>query len=383
MALVNFNKALQLIDTITTSDVARLGVLIHYELRDYKEAHEFATQYFLLVKNKRSEDYQKVLELYVDIKDELDLQLAEEQKLEAERLAKEKEARRLDSLNLAWKNQAETMAIKADSIYAFDKNNLALFKSGGNFGVVNDTGIILIEADAYKAAYHFDGYFILMNKNLNHNKIYCYSSVTKKGYKLPDVSEFNPLATHYGQVMLPRGNNKLIAYPNNSLKVLVFDLLLQKFTSTDDGKSLFKDLEKKKAISNYNKDGEVKISKKWYRFGGIVGGGISPLYNADYSLFGYICAIDGRLLTYDFYNYIGAFYNEKLQVLTNGEPNWINQNGTKVTAPTNENGVYSGASKIGKSDLGNYIFYQTIDGKKMIVSGDKKLLNQTDFIKSN
>ena len=66
MALVNFNKALQLIDTITTSDVARLGVLIHYELRDYKEAHEFATQYFLLVKKKRTEDYQKVLELYVD-----------------------------------------------------------------------------------------------------------------------------------------------------------------------------------------------------------------------------------------------------------------------------------------------------------------------------
>ncbi|MCF6214313.1 MAG: hypothetical protein L3J45_09860 [Flavobacteriaceae bacterium] len=383
LALINFNKAIKLLDTITKSKIARLGVLIHSELRNYKEAHKYAKQYFLLVKNKRTEDYQKVLELYVDVKDELDRQLAEEKKLEVERLAKEKEAKRLDSLELAWKNKAMAMAVKADSIYPFDKHNLALFKNGDFFGILNDMGVVLVKADEYKAAFHFDGYFILMNKSKNPTKIYTYNGTTLQGHKLPDISEFNPLSTHYGQVMLPRGNNKLIAYPNNTLKVLLYDLVTKKFVSIPNEKSLFKQLEKKKAISNYNKDGKVKVNKRWVYFGGILGGGISPLYNADYSLFGFLCAIDGRLLSSSIYNYIGSFYNDKLQVLTNGEIFWVNQNGTKVTAPVDENGIYKGASKIEKSELGHYLFYQIIDGKKMIVSGDKKLLNQDSFIKSN
>ena len=87
-ALSNFNKAVKLLDTITKSDQARLGVLIHYELMDYKEAFKYAKWYFKLVKNKRTKNYQQLLELYVDIKDELDKQLADEKRLEAERLKK-------------------------------------------------------------------------------------------------------------------------------------------------------------------------------------------------------------------------------------------------------------------------------------------------------
>jgi len=90
IALINFNKSIKLLDTITRSSVAKLGVLIHYELQNYKEAQYYAKLYFLLVKNKKTDDYQKLLELYVEIRDELDVQQAEEKKLEEQRL-KERE----------------------------------------------------------------------------------------------------------------------------------------------------------------------------------------------------------------------------------------------------------------------------------------------------
>jgi hypothetical protein len=383
-AINNFNKAVKLLDTITKSDQARLGVLIHYELRDYKEAFKYAKWYFKLVKNKRTKDYQQLLELYVDIKDELDKQLADEKRLEAERLKKEKEAQRIASLKNAWQNKLKTMAITADSIYAFDKNNIALYTKSGNYGVVNDKGIVLLEAANYKAAYHFDGYIILMNKAENPTKIYCFNAQKKLSYKLPDISAFNQLSTHYGHIMLPRGNDKLVAYPNNTSKVLVYDLASKTFISFKEQKTLFKALQKKKAISSYNKNGELKVNKKWYRFGGIVGGGIIPLYSKeDYTINGYLCAIDGRKLESSIYNFIGYFYNDKFQASTDGTTFWINQNGTKVEAPVDESGIYKGNTKVDKLDNDKYAFYLLEEGVKTYISGNKKLLNQVDFIKNN
>jgi len=383
-ALSNFNKAVKLLDTITKSDQARLGVLIHYELMDYKEAFKYAKWYFKLVKNKRTKNYQQLLELYVDIKDELDKQLADEKQLEAERLKKEKKMQRLASLKKTWQTELNTMALEADSIYAFDKNNIALFKKSEYYGVVNDKGVVLLEADNYKAAYHFDGYIILMNKAENPTKIYCFNVQKKLSYQLPDISAFSQLSTHYGHVMLPRGNDKLVAYPNNSSKVMVYDLPTQKFVPFQDQKTLFKQLQKKKAISSFNKDAELKISKKWYRFGGVLGGGVIPLYNKeDYSISAYLCAIDGRKLESSVYNFIGYFYNDRLQADTNGTTFWINQNGTKVSAPANENGMYNGLSKTEKYKDNLYVFHKNKDGKKIFISGNKELLNQADYIKSH
>jgi len=383
MALDNFNKAVKLLDTITKSDQARLGVLIHYELRDYKEAFKYAKWYFKLVKNKRTKDYQQLLELYVDIKDELDKQLAEEKQLEAERLKKEKEIQRLASLKKAWQKELNTMALQADSIYTFDKNNIALFKKSEYFGIVNDNGTVLLKPTIYKAAYHFDGYIILMNKVENPTKIYCFNAQKKLSYQLPDISAFNQLSTHYGHVMLPRGNDKLVAYPQNSSKVLVYDLSAQKIMSSQDQKTLFKQLQKKKAISSYKKDAELKVNKNWYLFGGVLGGGVMPLYNKeDSTISAYLCAINGQKLESSIFNFIGYFYNDRLQVDTNGNTFWINQNGTKVSAPTNENGVYSGLSKTEKH--GNkYVFYLDKDGKKTYILESKELLNQADYIKSH
>jgi len=384
LALKNFNKAAKLLDTISKASQARLGVLIHYELRDYKEAFKYAKWYFKLVKNKRTKDYQQLLELYVDVKDELDKQLADEKRLKAERLKKEKEAQRLTSLKKDWQSKLKMMAIEADSIYTFDKNNIALYTKSGNYGVVNDRGVVLLEAADYKAAYHFDGYIVLMNKAENPTKIYCFNTQKKLSYQLPDISAFNQLSTHYGHVMLPRGNDKLVAYPNNSSKVLVYDLATQKFVSFQDQKTLFKQLQKKKAISTYNKDAELKINKKWYRFGGVLGGGVMPLYNKeDYTISAYLCAIDGRKLESSVYNFIGYFYNDKLQANTGSASFWINQNGTKVSAPVNENGMYSGLSKTEKYKDNLYVFYQNKDGKKIFISGNNELLNQADYIKSH
>ncbi len=383
LALVNFNKSIKLLDTITRSSVAKLGVLIHFELQNYKEAQYYAKQYFLLVKNKKTDDYQKLLELYVEIRDELDVQLAEEKKLEEQRLKKEKELHRLDSLNLVWQKNVESMVVKADYLSDFDKNALALFKNGKNYGVIDDSGIIIVEADSFKTAIHFDGYFILMNKVENPTKIYCFNGTTKNGFNLPDISEFNPLSTHYGQVMMPRGNNKLIAYPNNTLKVLKYDLINRKFETFDNEKSILKDLKSKKFISSYNKNNEVRINKKWYRFGGNIGGGISPLYNKDYSISGFLSAINGQVLEKSMYNYIGSFYNDKLQVLTNGETFWINQIGTTVEAPIDESGSYNGSVNVEKLDKGGYLFYQSREGVKVYILGDKELLNKNDFIQKN
>ena len=381
-ALINFNKAIALKDTINDANTARLGVLIYYELQEYEKAFNYAKRYFILEKNKRSDDYQQQLELFVNIKDELDKLKALTVLKETERLQKEKALKRLDSLKLFWKQQALSMAIKADTIYTFNKYNSALYKTAGNFGIVNDVGIELVKADEYKAAHSFDGYFILMNTEINPTKIFCYNANTKQGFKLPEITEFNQLSTHYGKVMLPRGNHKLVTYPNNTLKVLVYDLVDRKFIADGERKDLFKSLEKNKFIDNSNKDGDVKIDKIWYRFGGQIGGGISPLFNTDYTLFGYICALDGSKLLFKDYNYIGSFYNEKLQVTLNDDIFWINQNGTKVPPPIDENGVYAGTSKVEKADAGFCIVYQNIDGKSTIVSGAKRLLNLDDFLKS-
>jgi len=179
--------------------------------------------------------------------------------------------------------------------------------------------------------------------------------------------------------MLPRGNGRLVCYPNNSLKTMVYDLGVKKFVRISNQKELLKTLKKTDKIDKYNKDGEVKIHKKWYNFGGHIGGGIHPLYNDDYSLHGFLCAIDGRILTQSDYNYLGAFYNGKSQALKGDEVLWVNQNGTKVKPPKNESGVYTGPSKVKKVDSGKYQIMQN----GFIILGDQKLEKMVDFLRKN
>lgn len=380
-SLQHFTKAMKYMDTITSSKVARLGTYIHYELRNFQEAQSLAKQYFLLNRNKKSEEYRGLLELYVNINEELEVQKREEARLEKERLAKEKELRRIDSLKTLWNNKSESLSLKVDSIYDFNKNNLALYVANGFFGILSDKGEIIIKADSYEDALSFDGFFILKNKKEDPTKIYAYNSNSNSGFVLPSPSDFNTLSTHYGKVMLPRGNGRLVTYPNNSYEPMVYDLNVKRYVKIANKKELFKNLKKNDVIDKYNKEDEVKVDKEWYRFGGHLGGGIHPLYFANrYQVYSFLCSIDGRVLRASTtYQYIGFFHNNKYQALKGDETIWINQNGTKVGAPDNESGKYVGLSKVVKLEDGTY---QIMQGG-FIILGDEKLEKLQDFLRNN
>lgn len=380
-SLEHFTKAMKYMDTITSSSVAKLGTYIYYELRNFKEAQSLAKQYFLLNKNKKSEEYLGLLELFVNIKEELEIQKEEEARLEKERLAKEKELRRIDSLKTVWNNKSKSLSLKVDSIYSFNKNNLALYEANGFFGIISDRGEVVFKADSYKDALSFDGFFILKNKKENPTKIYVYKSNSNSGFVLPSPSDFNTLSTHYGKVMLPRGNGRLVTYPNNSYEPMVYDLNVKKYVKIANKKDLYKDLKKNDVIDKYNKDDEVKVNREWYRFGGHLGGGIHPLYlENNYKVHSFLCSIDGRILNPNStYQYIGFFHNNKYQALKGTETVWINQNGTKVSEPQNESGKYVGLSKVVKLEDGTYQIMQ----EDFIILGGEKLEKLPDFLRKH
>lgn len=379
----NFSKAIKLLDTINKADIARLGTLIQFELKKYENAKNYAKYYFQLVKKKNTEDYTMLLDLYVTIEEELEKIEAERIKQENARLAREKEARRIDSLKTVWRKRADALTLNVKNIEAFNKNNVSIFKNEDFIGVVDHLGNVLVKADTYKAVRNYDGYFLLMNKENEPTKIYSYNSHTKTGELLPSVSEFNILSTHYGNVMLPRGNGTIVTYPNNSLKAYVYNVNTKKFVTIADQKTLFKELKKNDKIDKYNKDGQVKIEKQYFDFGGHLGGGVYPLYLSDYSLYGFLCSLDGTVLKTNNYKGIGAFHNGKYHVINDGESYWVNQNGTKVSAAENESGNYKGNSKIVPLEKGGFQIHQKIDGYNYIIKGNEKLEFLEDFLRKN
>ena len=380
-SLIHFTKAMKYTDTITSPSIARLGTHIHYELGNLQEAKYFVKQYFLLAKNRNSEEYNQFVELSVGINEELEEQLIEQKRIEEERIRKEKELKILDSLKTIWNDKSASLSLKVDSIYRFDKNNLALFKDNGSYGMINDKGEIIVKADEYKGAISFDGFILFMDTLEEPTKIYSYNRNSKKGFLLPNISDLNPLSTHYGKVMLPRGNGRLVTYPNNSYEPMIYDLNTKKTIRVANEKELFKNLKRRKIINKFNKEGEVKINKIWYLFGGHLGGGMYPLYQEkDYNVYSFLCSIDGTILyVASDYQYIGAFYNNKFQAIEGNKTVWINQNGTKVSSAEDETGNYSGSSKIKKLKDGSYQILQ--DG--MIILGDKKLEKMEVFLRNS
>ena len=379
----NFAKAIKLLDTIKKPDVARLGALIKFELNEFEEAKKYAKQYFVLVKNKKTEIYTQLLDLYVTIEEELEKIELEKQKQEKAKLAREKEIRRIDSLKTVWKNRSDALTLQFESIQAFNKYGVSVFQKGEFFGAMNDLGTVLVQPNIYKDVKSFDGFILFLNKKENPTKIYCFNSKTKKGFLLPNIADFNTLSTHYGKVMLPRGNGRIITYPNNSLKALVYDITSKKFVNVSNQKELFKDLKKTDKIEKYNKEDQVRIDKVWYDFGGHIGGGIYPLYLPDFTLSGFLCGIDGKVLTASEYNNLGAFYNGKAHVANGSESFWVNQNGAKVTAAANEAGNNSGNSVLVRLESGGYQIHQEINEVKFIILGDEKLEPLEDFLRKH
>ncbi|MBL4642726.1 MAG: hypothetical protein JKY44_03945, partial [Flavobacteriaceae bacterium] len=191
------------------------------------------------------------------------------------------------------------------------------------------------------------------------------------------------LSTHYGNVMMPRGNGMIITYPNNSFKAFIYNVNTRQFSKITDEKALFKELRKADKIDKYNKEGQVKLGKEWFNFGGHLGGGVYVLYTQDYTLYGFLCSLDGTVLKKNNYQGIGAFHNGKYHVINEGESYWVNQNGTKVTDPTNETGTYTGNSKIVSLEKGGFQIHQIIDGYNYIILGSEKLEFLEDFLRKH
>jgi tetratricopeptide (TPR) repeat protein len=380
-SLDHFSKAMKYTDTITSAKTARLGTLIYYEKSDFKEARVYIKQYFQLATNKSSDEYTELIEISVDINEKLEAQLLAEKKIEEERIRKEKELRRIDSLKVIWNAKSELLSLQLDSIYKFDKNNLALFNNEGSYGIINDKGEVVLESDDYKAALAFDGYVLFMNKLQDPTKIYCFNSGTKEVFMLPLVSDFNLLSTHYGKVMLPRGNGRLVLYPDNAYGPMVYDLNVKKIVRVANKKELFKSLKSNDIIDKYNKKDEVKINKDWYSFGGHVGGGIHALYlEDDYNVHSFLCSIDGNILYADSdYQYLGAFHNNKSQAIKDNKTVWVNQNGTKVSTAKDDAGEYSGSSTLTRLNSGAYQITQ--DG--VIILGKERLEKLPVFLRNN
>ncbi|WP_088324072.1 hypothetical protein [Polaribacter tangerinus] len=377
-AFTDFQKALSFMDTITSPRVAKLGASIAFERDDLEEAHRYLKQYFLVVKNKKTEQYLEQVEFLVTVRDEIEARRLAKEEEERLRIAKENELKRIDSLKTIWTNKARKLGVNADSIYAFNKKGYALFSKDTYFGIVNDKAEVEAVADEYKAGISFEGFILLLDKKVTPTKIFYFDTSTGKGALMPSPNDFNTLSTNYGYVSLPRENGRLVTYPNNSFKPMVYDLKQHKIVKIGNLEEVLRDLKKNDRIRKYNKDDEVKIDKDWYKFGGHLGGGIHPLYlENDYKVFAYLCAIDGKVLyTATNFDYIGAFHGNKYQAIKAGKVSWINQNGTKVSKAKDAFKDYKGSSKILKLEEG--VFQVLKEGK--FVKGNETLEKLPDFL---
>lgn len=391
-ALVQFNKALKFMDTVTDRNVASLASLIFYENHLYKstekekleflkKSESYSKQYFLLATNKASEEYANNLENLILIKETIEEIEVKVKKEEDERIKKEKEHKKIDSLKTIWNKKSETLSLKVDSIYAFNKNNIALYTKEENFGVIDDRGRILLEATTYKNGLNSEGFILLTDKKEEATKIYCFNTNDKNGFLLPSISEFNSTASHYGKLMLPRGNGRLVTYPNNSYEPMVYDLNVKKIVRVSDDVELFKFLKKEDIIDKYNKDNEVRVDKEWYKFGGDLGGKLYPLYGEDnYNVHSFFCASNGKMLKSESgYEFIGAFYEDKYQVIKKGKVIWIDQEGAKVSAAKDAYQKYEGDSKVVKLETGKYQILRN----DVIVLGDKELEKLVEFLRKH
>ena len=391
-ALVQFEKALKYVDSISDKNLATLASSIYFENHQFqttdkekiaflKNSETYTRRYFVLEQDNTAEGYTKNLESLILIQESIEALETKLKKEEEQRLRREKASKKIDSLKSLWNQKSESLSINVDKIYNFNTNNVALFKKDGNFGVIDDRGRIIVAATDYKDAISSEGFILLKNKKVNPDKIYSFNTNSEKGFVLPNVTEFNPLATNYGQIMLPRGNGWLVTYPDNSFEPLVYDLKDQKIIRIPNKEDLLKSLKKEDVVDRFNKDSEVKINKVWYQFGGHLGGGVYPLYSEDsYKVRSFLFSTNKKIINADAgFEYIGAYYKETFQAIKKGKVIWINPEGVKVSDVKDGYKNYSGDSKVVQLASGTY----QIIRNEVIVLGDKELEKLSDFLRKH
>ena len=376
-----FEKGVSYLDSITDVSMAKLGTDIYYKQSKYKLAKEYSQTYFKLAEDKTSEEYINQLDLAVTLDELVEKQIIEEQRLAFIKRKKLSKQRKLDSLNNLWETQSTKLSIAADTIFNFDKNNYAIFVKNEKYGLITDKGRIVIPANGYRNAIANDGYILFTNLKEEAFVMYCFDTNTGKAFLLPRPSEINASSTHYGKIMLPRGNGNLVTYPDKTAVPFVYNLKDKKIIRTQNKQAFFKQLKKDDVIEKYDKENNIRIEKVWYNFGGTLGGKIFPVYlNNENVIHSFVSGIDGSvLLVGSDYQYIGGYYKNCFEALYENDRVWIDQTGNEVEAPANDSGTYSGKIKPIKLDNGFYHFMK--DG--LIVLGNKTLETKDVFMKKN
>ena len=200
-------------DTILDRKVASLGASVYLEVYHkqptlkkqlvyLEKAKYYSNQYFLLARNRKSEEYINNTEDFVFIEENIEMVKGKLEKIEQERLRKEREVRRIDSLKMIWQGKSNLLSLAVDSVYSFNKNNIAIYKKNGFFGAINDIGEVLVKANEYKDVICFDGFIIFKDQAEEPTKLYSFNTNDKIGHYIPNITDFNMLSTHYGKVML-------------------------------------------------------------------------------------------------------------------------------------------------------------------------------------
>ncbi|NRD23180.1 hypothetical protein HNV10_08005 [Winogradskyella litoriviva] len=373
-----FNKALKYMDSIPNSRVAKLGTLLHFEHQQFFEARSYAKWYFELEEDKTKEEYSDMLETYVNIQEEIDKYIEEQKVLELQRLKEDREAKRLDSLNNLWSDKSKAFQINIDSIYTFNKYNLAVFSKDGKLGIMNDVGTVVEEPLDFKHYITYDGYVLMLDKPKNPTKIFAYNCKNKQGQLLPSVAQFNSNSSHFGKVMLPRANGLLVAYPNNTGNAFIYNLEIKSVVASSDLKEFLKELKKNDIIEKY-KDNQIRINKQWLTLGNTLGAGVYELYENN-TRYGYLNTSDGKIYDNKYYNYLGGFCNGNFELLEDEKRFWLDADGVKREKNKNENGNYSGVSRFIKQENGSYYILQNRKGKDYLILGKNALLNRKQFV---
>lgn len=378
-----YNKGLDVLDTVTKARTAQQGVFIYFELKKYEKAKKFAKQFFNVSKNKSSEDYAQMLELYVDIEEKLLMKKEESEKLVKKEKAKKAALRRIDSLEKVWETTKAKFTLRIDSLHNFNKEGISLFKKDDFYGVIDDTGNIIVEADTYKEAKQNEGYFILIDDKKSPKRIYSYNSNNEKSVLVLDPIKYNKKLSNYGIITLPRANGKLVMYPDEISETLIYDLEEEKFIKITNIKEFLKEFKKNDKVDKYNyKEQTVKIGKEWYLFGNHIGGQVHTLYSSDKEnkvFSGYLFADQeqSKFVKKDEVGYLGFYHSNKLAADNEDERLWYTKEGEEASQPV-VNNIYKGTTKIIKTDKG---YQLSKDG--IVFLRNEKLQKLQEFLKVN
>lgn len=374
----HFLKGVKKLDTIKSKSIAEQGTQIFYELKEYNEAMKYAQQFFLLSKNKSSEMHKEMLAVFVDLEEKISSKEEAKNKKIKEDKEKERAKRVSDSLRVIWSKTELKFTLQIDSLYKFDKKGVALYSVDGYYGIINDKGVEIVEADTYRAALQNEGYFLLMDFKENPQEIYAYNSRMDRNVMVGNPSNYNENLTSYGVVTLPRANGRLVMYPEEIGETLVFDLEKEEFITTKS-KGFLNKLKDTDKIDKFKKGKKLKKGKNWYKLGNHLGGNVYSLHaEKSLELTKYLFAGGGKgvLLNKSEVGFIGAYYRNKLQGFDEyGNVTWYTNKGEEGSKPL-LNSKYKGDTEVVRVKKG----YQLVrDGKVFLKN--KELEPFEDFVK--